>query len=104
MRVSASLSVDGEKLPDPRGRTVRAVGAWSETDDDPEEVWEELTLAQREWVEELLVKLRADAQVLRGPKLTAEVDRMLRGVRVSGRSGNRKDPRPFGLDLRRGEE
>jgi len=39
---------DGRTVADPRGRTVAAVGAWTESDDDPADVWADLTDYQQQ--------------------------------------------------------
>lgn len=63
-----ALSLDeGDSLYDPRGRKVAAVGVWQETDDDPEDVWAELTDGQRQAVQAITeraeqAKANKDAQ------------------------------------------
>jgi hypothetical protein len=49
-----ALSLDnGRSVTDPRGRSV-GTGPWTETDDDPEEVWDDLTDEQRDAVLSIL--------------------------------------------------
>jgi hypothetical protein len=57
-----ALSLDGGRsLYDPRGRKVGAVGVWTEADDDPEEVWGELTDEQRDVLLNILAEEDAKA-------------------------------------------
>jgi hypothetical protein len=79
-----ALSIDdGRTLADPRGRTVAALGAWTECDDDPADVWADLTdYQQQAALCHVRLQQAAAAAAARNPRHRASVPRPVRQVVV----------------------